>query len=476
MKKITLILLFLCAAFALNAQQKQSALVGIAKFTGSSVTEQVPCSYKSIAQFTENGYAIANKAGKVGIIDNTGALIVPIIYDKIYQFDSESLLAVTQTGKQCKVVGKGGKTILPLIPIMGNGSSAYTLYPSEKLITGIKSGVYVYKYTGEQFKPTGFEGVYFVRNGMVGVRRKANGKSQFGVYNSSTGALILPFSSLYSSIESKKGFKDAIIVSKGGNYSSKSGLINKQGKLIVNYIYTEPYMWDEGGALLSLYKQHVMGQNGAIDDKGKVVIPFQFNTIRYHSDDAYKVQAKNEKYGLYNEKGEIVVPCNYDDIAQYSPKWGVTIVKKGDKFFVFANAGTELTAKGMELTEQGYDKIGGFNTNGFSPAIRNSKAGLVDKDGREVIPFNYEDIGYPDSGAIPIKNNGTWSLYSQSEKPQKLIAGDFQSVFNINNGLFGVVQNNKVAIVNSKGEFLTKHIYTNVLPMVQGSDAIRVVK
>ena len=52
---------------------------------------------------------------------------------------------------------------------------------------------------------------------------------------------------------------------------------------------------------------------GAIDPKGKVVIPLSFTSVDRISKEFYLVSI-GSKYGVYSNTGEMIVPLNYQQI------------------------------------------------------------------------------------------------------------------------------------------------------------------
>ena len=72
-------------------------------------------------------------------------------------------------------------------------------------------------------------------------------------------------------------------------------------KIPFDYDYIEEPIY-QGKAIAKL-----RGKVGQIDISGNVVIPFEFDEIKYF-DHGFSSAKKNGKYGIINENGETVVP------------------------------------------------------------------------------------------------------------------------------------------------------------------------
>ena len=60
----------------------------------------------------------------------------------------------------------------------------------------------------------------------------------------------------------------------------------------------------------------------------------------------------------------------------------------------------------MSDWEKQYDYVYVFSE-GLAPVSKGGKWGFVDKEGRLVIPLEYDDVGYFDEGLVGVKNQGS---------------------------------------------------------------------
>ena len=166
---------------------------------------------------------------------------------------------------------------------------------------------------------------------------------------------------------------------------------------------------------------------GYFDTEGKIVIPQNkdydlygdFNNglalVAKYKDEAD--HSKGVKAGYINKKGELAIPMIYD--IKYLPivyngEWsfgnvgdGYAMVTSGEKNIIIDTKGNQI----YDVT--GYD---GYYTNGklISLLNGNKKVGLVDLDGNEVLPFEYDDMTLKNDIGIATKNHKVYLIKFKS--------------------------------------------------------------
>lgn len=89
-------------------------------------------------------------------------------------------------------------------------------------------------------------------------------------------------------------------------------------------------------------------------------------------------------YGAVNRKGEIVIPLEYD-FAKSSFRYGFLIVKKGEKYGM-------IDKKNRIVIPFGYDEISCNNKNYIAVSKDNLLFGVINFENKEVLPFIYDDL------------------------------------------------------------------------------------
>ena len=312
-----------------------------------------------------------------GFIDQTGKLVIPLIYEEIWRF-SDGLAEVSMTNEHGETksgfVDKTGKMVIPAkYEIVGEFSEG---------IAPVSNGEY-WEYidkTGKTAIPMQFDFARSFYNGIAFVEKDGCE----GIIDK-TGKFIFPLE--YSSISGvsddnlftcrKDGqwwimdTEGTISISLGTKYSSVTGFNNEVGlaHVTIGYIPNPlTYGWiDKTGeiAIPAIYTDSTYGFTsglaavkrgndgwGYIDKTGKTVIPFGYKDASAFVNGLACVAVETNiglKYGCINTKGEMVIPAEYDEA--YLSNNGTAVVKKDGRYGILTLADAPAPATSI---------VGGF--------------------------------------------------------------------------------------------------------------------
>ena len=126
---------------------------------------------------------------------------------------------------------------------------------------------------------------------------------------------------------------------------SKCGVIDNQGRILVNCLY------DEIGIKGSEFVLKQNGKIGALDLEAGKVVKCTYERIEEFDNDFFRT-INEGKYGLINKKYEEVVPCQYDWIGFFDAS-GLALVQKEMKMGY-------INKDGQEVVECKFDTITSF--------------------------------------------------------------------------------------------------------------------
>lgn len=185
----------------------------------------------------------------------------------------------------------------------------------------------------------------------------------------------------------------------------KWGYMNKEGKLVVDYIYDEAADFSEGLAWVANdeYQGFIDKQGNKVLDGAKYfVADAGMLNYAFHNGLACVVKMDDEgnaKYGYINKQGEEVVPCKYDAANPFSEgKAAVAIYKEDNADAQFPYEYSYIDVKGNVLfsCKEGL-KTGDFHEGMAWFTSNEQQYGFIDTTGTEVIPMRY----YTDEIAMP---------------------------------------------------------------------------
>ena len=179
---------------------------------------------------------------------------------------------------------------------------------------------------------------------------------------------------------------------KGGKW----GYCDEKGKLVIPVQFEEAYTFTEGKAAVK-----TKGKWGFIDLSGQIVIAPQFDEVSMFKEGVCVV-AKNKKYGFIDHSGKMVIPLNYDDLFDFND--GAARAFTGKKAYNEDDDESSgvyylIDKTGKRLTDTVFSWIGWFK-NGFAQVKQavdginsyDTKVGFINTKGKLVVPPKYDIV------------------------------------------------------------------------------------
>ena len=296
--------------------------------------------YDNSESFTDKGFSIVEKNEKFGVISNDGKIVLTSVYSSIehpQQYSNKLEIFSVKKNNTFQIFNADFK------PITSSDFLEYEWIKFKKQNNAIdvlilkntkeKKGI-IDIVNGNNLIPFEYDEITFIDYETFIVKKS----NLFGVINNKNETLIpIVNSEIYptdehflvkntkgSSLFDKK-FKSVLnnhyqdlepvyydqdnkfIAKKNGKF----GIINLDESNLVPFIYDEISNWVEYGP-----RAHFVTENhkkGLISYDGKILIPTEFNSLSYISDD-YIIVSKDTKYGVLNIKNKISIPIIYDKI------------------------------------------------------------------------------------------------------------------------------------------------------------------
>ncbi|TAK36573.1 MAG: WG repeat-containing protein, partial [Saprospiraceae bacterium] len=369
--KITAVLIVLLfAPVFLPAQSlfpiKKDKKWGLMNSDGQLVQQPV---YDAIGEFKRFGYAVMQRGGKVGMLNNKGAEVVPPEYDDLKVLDS-TLISV-MNGGQWKVINLEGRVILKpgydQVQVLNTSIRsrrsylAFLVHKKWGIVDGSGRLVAVPRYDEVSLVanvPEHIPGIFFQteNDGLLGLLL-SNGfevlppqAEEIRIYSDNLyffkkfrkwgafdpqGVKVLDaifdhfsrlsdnfikltsekkvclFSQFYNKLVAQGGFEAYYPFSENFALCKRNrllGLIDHCGNLVLKTLYNEiqPYGGD-------LFRANFEGKWGIVTLEDETLIPFDYDYIA-PMQKGLCVVIKDKKRGIANFRGEVVVPPSFDRI------------------------------------------------------------------------------------------------------------------------------------------------------------------
>lgn len=376
----------------------------------------------------ENKYLILQEAGKEGVIDTKGNVIIEPQYTQVVAPDlAKDVFCAYDENKNIKVLNSKKETIFDeykdLEPVEGNR-----------------------KDTENQYRPV--------------LRFKKDDK--YGLVNLEGKEIVKP---IYDEVKAVENDFNNYKVKKDGKY----GLVDNDGNIILKEEYTEiksnnKSMWEDKN-LQNGYKIKKMGSNGPIEgfatEKGKIIVPVKYESVEKQeipSKDYFVVVQEQGKKGLYKNNRQIL-RSEYQEISSTKNnlifkrygKYGMTNLDGkeviGQRFLGYVPL-KDYVVFSNEDKEYAFDKNGNMIGKGMYKIIE------VVADGNYIICENYagERVVIDRKGDEVVNDKLLDVLYA------------FDDVFiGVKETGYGAYSVKKGNIINCEYEYLNKVIGTKIL-------------
>lgn len=252
--------------------------------------------------------------------------------------------------------------------------------------------------------------------------------------------------------------------------SYKFGLYDKYNKKEVI-----PVVYD---SLLYLKDDRIVVQNdeggGILDINQDIILPFNYYNLQYINDSFIIASDKGFKYGVININDDIVVPFEYDEIHIVSDSMNYLQITKNNKSGLFDRNKAEFVIpieyESLKYIDERYLE------NELVVAKKDGKAGIIDMQNKEIVPFVYDRIEYV-GGGLKFYEDGLAGLLDAKGNiilPAEAIDIVYAADGFITAKVYVENYNSKYAVYDMKGNVVVHPIYDDIY--FSFSDRYMVVK
>ncbi|MFN4313913.1 MAG: WG repeat-containing protein [Chitinophagaceae bacterium] len=260
------------------------------------------------------------------------------------------------------------------------------------------------------------------------------------------------------------------------------GFKNQAGQIVVTPEYNyRPEPFSEGRAVV----MKIYNQRGVIDETGQLIVPFQYYNIssfkngfavasKEYLDTVNKINGKPQRgylKGILDRNGKEIVPVRFKNLTgDFSNGWFVIADTGGTKKF-YINTSGELVYPPAGITLLP-DAIDGK----LFVAHKSYKYGLVDKNFKEILPFEYRQIrpaAVP--GLLIVRKENAVGLMDL--KLKWLIEPKFNSISNFKNGFASFTDTSKLTgVINTAGKITTPAKFESISMIEKTNSTLAVFK
>lgn len=340
---------------------------GLLKYDG---TETVPAVYSSVSLPSERHSAVEVKRGKLsGIFDlKKGEETIPCEYSQTHiSEDAKYFFAVRN--KKWGVLSAGNETVIPFeyLEIGRHHQGIFSVRGKDGWKFVNRKNVQVskykyqeidYRYSGQNWDKLSLNIILVKRNGM------------WGTVDEKGEEIIVPkFGKDFVFYEDRCGTADTVL-------DGHPVFINMKGEIIA--AQKEPFEQVSGFSRDCTARAKIKGKYGVIDKNGKIIIPFQYDSLGTDQEywfgmDYYKSLGVlpaviSGKTGFLDSDGKLIIPAEYESFGflSYSDEISSHYLSPGVRY-------------------------------GILPVKKKDKWGLISLKNEVILPFEYDEIHWPET-------------------------------------------------------------------------------
>lgn len=340
----------------------------------------------NIVWYEENILRV-KKDGKYGAINLEGKQIIPIEYEEITAINGiKNALKVKKDGKY-GIINNEGNVIINTeytdITNLGKDDKAGYIVKNEEGKFGIVD------YSNTKILDTKYEEIKKVYSNDLYVV-KDNGKLKL-IDKAGEDVLTDKFDNIYAIL---KNADNGVIFEKNGKY----GVMKLNGEISVEASY-EDLREAKSGILIA--KEN--GKYGIIDIQKQTKVEFKYNMITYYEKaDIYSLEEEN-----YNN---LMLNGNYEQMLS-----GILMDIDIEKGYMKLKIGDEYKYYNLKFEQKDEKEI--FSSNTLFLSKKDGKYGFVDKDGKEIVQYIYDDATDQNAyGYAGVKKDGKWGCIDSKGK------------------------------------------------------------
>lgn len=372
-------------AFAYNFQDNKAAIAQKADSTEVLLNNRGEelGTFERLYAFAD-GWALAQKDGKYGFVDDKGQWQISNQYKRLYIFAKNNLAPAQDATGNWGYLDKTTKTAK-------NGFIYKDVYSfNDQGFARVRNaaGKWGAIDAAGAFKlPAQYD--YILRADDKGLAPMIQGKKMgFVNMHTATEVVAAKYEEVNSAHYGLAAFKQ----------NGKYGYVNAEGTEVVPAQYEQANDFSHYGAIVKKDGKWGTLARGT----GKVRVPAIYDALGETIGENYVVAAqKDGKWGYVSYDGSVVVPFEYDQAAPFG--WGgLAMVAKGGKYG-FINVKNQVVI-GLQ-----YDNAGNFSNSAIAPVQKGGKWGYVDSSNNTIIDFKYtaaQQFGLWDGGAVVTDNAG----------------------------------------------------------------------
>ncbi|HEY8401743.1 MAG TPA: WG repeat-containing protein [Cytophagaceae bacterium] len=490
--------------------QKQTALYG---FVNEKNKVVINYQFDTVFVAFSKGMAVVSKAGKVGVIDKKGKEIIPFMYKEIgeidrlipvkdfkgtwgfyntagkkiidckydnFRFAGKGKIIVQELGKW-GIISEDGKLLAPL-------QYKFITWSGGRSYNGVRLNQWeVVTFQNKSVGKFEFDSIRFLDKDLLSY--SVIGK--YGIINLNGNTITNPyFDKIYP-------YKNGLAIAQKNDLY---GVIDKRGNTVISFAFDQIII---DSLYIRVNRKDIAGSRsdnwGVYAMDGKEVFAPKYRYLKEFSNDLMAASYDGKYWGYVNLKGERVIDFKYAEAGNFHNglahvrlsnckencmaiinKNGEYVISPGDyklhSFNLIKIDGLQNLFYKIPAAEVREVKYAG---KGYVHIInKEGKHGIVDMEGKQVLPCIYDDIFGPSEELLfVVKSKNKYGIVNRWNKPLLRFndyINKFDVIYPIHDGYAKVMMKGKYGFINTEGKVLIAPLYTEAGDFHEGLCAVKI--
>lgn len=235
------------------------------------------------------------------------------------------------------------------------------------------------------------------------------------------------------------------------NNNGRYGFINDRGDVVIDFQYDSAQDFSEGLATVQ-----INNTSGAINSRGVIVFKSEFEWIGRFSEGLASVKS-GKLYGFIGKDGKIAIKPRFENTKPFSS--GFASVQSNGRWYRINRDGAVVEKpRGLAVDPRdlGFDEKYGVSFHDERAMVsKKSMYGFIDTDGKLAVPLKYYRVSNFSEGLASVQTYGTTGYINS--KGELVIAEQFYEGADFSEGVARVVLDGnlkKWGFINKKGELV----------------------
>ena len=388
-------------------------------------------------------FSVFEENGKIGLKDNEGQVLIPATYDAIGWSNGRLSIVDKVVGYQSEgmwgLINTSNKIVTPPEFLELKPAEGSYLIAQKRSVLSQRAAFGIINTSGKIVIPFLYDGLQLANMRAIVMSRSA-AKYQFGLVDLSNKILI-PVE--YQNVYSLGSLRYAV-----ENADHKTAIFSDEGSQVTDFTIDSISSFQKDYAII------YQGQKqGLINRSGQMILKPEYREFQIKAGGSIELRDTNEWY-LLSGDNKLVGQCKADDLVALS----------NDRYTLVTSGKYQLTDNAFKpLHTEYFSSIGNFQR-GMAVFRKSSRSGVIDENGRGIIPAQYHQLAIDDHAfraCMDIGYKDRWVILD--EKGQRITEKHYEYIGPFNGRFYPVKNRGYWGALNARGEEIITCVHDSLI-------------